>query len=191
MHKFYVPLFASLLICGFTACQKGGDGGTPYNASNLILGKWSLQKQKISIYVNGVVQLDTTCERSFTNSSQAQFNKDNTFGSIVTWGPGGYTDHSGNANAVAAVISTTGTYRIVNSSLNTSAALAGLYNWEAVGFSDATNFAIQPTNVVSSSSQITLLTSSQFNLHYELVYNIIINNVTTNYKEEDDYYYTR
>jgi len=194
MRKFYVLLFAIVLICGFTACKKGSNGGVPFNASTLILGKWNLQKQKTVITANGALQLDTTCETSFTNVSRARFNKDNTFNSIGLWSSvTGSNNNLGGINTVAAGIdSTSGTYSIVNSSLNITVALAGLRNM--VGFYDAASSSgtvLPPVNVVSRSSQITLLSSSHFNLHYELVYNTIINNVTTNYKEEEDYYYTR
>jgi hypothetical protein len=62
-----------------------------------------------------------------------------------------------------------------------------------VGFYDAASSVgtVSLVNVVSRSSQIMVLTSSKFNLHYELVYNTNVNNITTNYKEEQDYYYTR
>ncbi|HTK21832.1 MAG TPA: hypothetical protein VL442_20085 [Mucilaginibacter sp.] len=194
MRKLYVLLFASLLICGLTACQKGSNGSAPFNASTLILGKWNLQKQKTVISANGVVRLDTTCVTSFTNVSRARFNKGNTFNSVGLWSSatGDNTNLGGNNTISAGLDSTSGTYSIVNSSLNITTALAGLRNM--VGFYDAASSSgtvISPVNVVSRSSQITLLTSSQFNLHYELVYNTIINNVTTNYKEEEDYYYTR
>src|SRR3569623_462039 len=190
MSKFYVLLLASLLFCGLTACQKGSNGGAPYNAPNLILGKWNLQKQKTVIYANGAIQLDTTCLASFTNVSRARFNKDNTFNSVGLWA----SDNTGNSNnlggnniTVAGMDSTAGTYSIVNSGLKTNVALAGFRNM--IGFYDAASSSgtvIQPVNVVSRSAQINLLTSTQFNLHYELVYNTIINNVTTNYIEEED-----
>lgn len=193
MNKLYRILLACLLIGALQACQKGSSGGAPYNAPNLILGKWNLQKQKTVIYANGAVQLDTTCVASFTNVSRARFNKDNTFNSVGLWSSGtGSTNLGGNNTISAGMDSTAGNYTIVNSSLNITASLAGLRNM--VGFYDAASSSgtvIQPVNVVSRSSHIDLLTSSQFNLHYELVYNTTINNVTTNYKEEEDYYYTR
>lgn len=195
MNKLYRVLVLCASIAAFTACQKGSSGGAPYNASNLILGKWNLQKQRTVIYVNGAVQTDTICLSSFTNVSRARFNKDNTFNSVGLWSSfitGGNTNLGSGNTVVAGVDSTAGTYSIVNSSLNITAALAGLRNM--VGFYDAASSSgtvLPPVNVVSRSSQINLLTSSQFNLHYELVYNTIINNVTTNYKEEEDYYYTR
>jgi hypothetical protein len=188
-------LILCLLTGAMSACQKGSTGGVPYNAPNLILGKWNLQKQKTVLYANGAIQLDTTCLASFTNVSRARFNKDNTFNSIGLWNSdntGANTNLGGNNTVVAGMDSTAGSYSIVNSSLNITASLAGLRNM--IGFYDAatsSGFGIQPVNVVSRSSHINLLTSSQFNLHYELVYNTIINNVTTNYKEEEDYYYTR
>ena len=193
MNKLYRILMACLLIGALQACQKGNSGGAPYNAPNLILGKWNLQKQKTVIYANGAVQLDTTCVASFINVSRARFNKDNTFNSVGLWSSGTGGANLGDNNTISAGMdSTAGNYTIVNSSLNITASLAGLRNM--VGFYDAASSSgtvIQPVNVVSRSSHIDLLTSSQFNLHYELVYNTIINNVTTNYKEEEDYYYTR
>ena len=194
MNKLYRVLMLCLLTGALSACQKSSTGGAPYNASNLILGKWNLQKQKTVIYANGIVQLDTTCLTSFTDVSRARFNKNNTFNSVGLWSSatGGNTNLGSSNPIVAGMDSTAGTYNIVNSSLNITAALAGLRNM--VGFYDAASSSgtvISPVNVISRSSHIDLLTSSQFNLHYELVYNTIINNVTTNYKEEEDYYYTR
>ncbi|MBS1519555.1 MAG: hypothetical protein JST50_01055 [Bacteroidetes bacterium] len=139
--------------------------------------------------------MDTTCTTSVTDVSHAQFNKDNTFSSVAIHSgfiTGGNTNLGSGNTAVTGVDSTYGIYSIVNSSLNINTALAGFRNM--IGFYDAASSsgtALPAVNVVSHSSQINLLTSSQFNLHYELVYNTIINNVTTNYKEEEDYYYTR
>jgi hypothetical protein len=193
MLKLYYLFIAVLLLCGFSACQKGGGGNSiSPNAAKLILGKWNLQQQKSVIYVNGAVQIDTTYLTSFTNISRAQFNKDNTFNSVGLWTTGITDGNLGNGNIPSAGMdSTSGTYHIVNSSLNTNVAIAGFSNMK--GFYDAATSVgtISPVNVVSRSSQIMVLTSSKFNLHYELVYNTIINNVTTNYKEEEDYYYTR
>jgi len=194
MKKLYSLFALCLLLCGLISCQKGGGNQLPFNASTLIVGKWNLQQQKTVIYANGVVQQDTTCVTSFTNVSHARFNKDNTFNSVGLWSSvTGDNTNLGNNNIVAAGMdSTSGTYHIVNSSLNITAALAGLRNM--IGFYDAASSSgtvITPVNVVSRNSQIMVLTSSKFNLHYELVYNTIINNVTTNYKEEEDYYYTR
>ncbi|MBS1519554.1 MAG: hypothetical protein JST50_01050 [Bacteroidetes bacterium] len=45
MNKLYRILMACLLIAALQACQKGSNGGAPFNASTLILGKWNLQKQ--------------------------------------------------------------------------------------------------------------------------------------------------
>lgn len=187
-----------MLVClalgGLTACQKGANGNsTSPNASTLILGKWNLQQQTSVIYVNGAVQTDTTYLASFTEVSRAQFNRDNTFNSVGLWRTfitGGNNLGSG-TGAVSGQDSTAGTYSIVNSSLNINAALAGFANM--VGFYDAASSSgvVSPVNVVSRSSRINTLTSSKFNVHFELVYNTVINNVTTNYKEEEDYYYTR
>ena len=194
MKNFYRILTFCLLPAVLSSC-KGNSNGVMPNATTLILGKWNLQQQKTVIYANDVVLLDTTCVTSFTNVSRARFNKDNTFNSVGLWSSTVLTDNlnlGGINPIVAAVDSTAGTYTIVNSNLNTTAALAGLRNM--VGFYDAASSSgtvITPVNIVSRSLQITLLTSSKFNLHYESVYNTINNNVTTNYKEEEDYYYTR
>ena len=193
MCKLYYLFLISLILSALTACQKGGNGNSiSPNASSLILGKWNLQQQKTVIYVNGAVKTDTTYSASFTEVSHARFNKDNTFNSVGLWRTV-ITDgtlSSGNA-AVMGMDSTSGTYSIANSSLNINVAIAGFGNM--IGFYDAASSSgtISPVNVVSRSSQINMLTSSKFNLHFELIYNTIINNVTTNYKEEEDYYYTR
>jgi hypothetical protein len=192
MRKFYTLILASLLVCGFSACQKG-SGSVPYNASKLIVGKWNLQQQKTVIYVNGVKQVDTSYSTSVFNTANARFNSDGTFSSV------GYFHYPGTGsdplaiglNNVAGIDSTYGTYSIVNSSLNISQAMAGFSNM--IGFYDASTAAntLHPVNVVSRSSRINQLTSSRFNLHYELVYNIVINDAGSSYKEEEDYYYVR
>jgi len=192
MNKLYRVLILCALIAALSACQKGSTVGAPYNASNLILGKWNLQKQKTVIYANNSVQVDTTCLTSSTSVSYARFNKDNTFNSVSLWSSvgGSNTNLGGNNTVTAGQDSTAGVYSIVNSSLDINAPLAGFRN--AIGFYDAASSSgtvLQPVNVISRSSHIDLLTSSQFNLHYELVYNTVINNVTTNYKEVEDYYY--
>ncbi|HEY9003362.1 MAG TPA: hypothetical protein VIM89_18545 [Mucilaginibacter sp.] len=190
MRKFYIPLLASLLVCSFTACKKGSDS---YNASKLIIGKWNLQQQKTVIYVNGIKQIDTVYSASVFNAANARFNSNGTFSSV------GYFHYPGTEsdplaiglNNVAGVDSTYGNYSIVNSSLNISQAMAGFSNM--VGFYDAATSpnTLHPVNVVSRSSQINQLTSSQFKLHYELIYNIVIDDASSSYKEEEDYYYTR
>ena len=194
MDKLYRVLIPCVLIATLSACQKGSTVGAPYNASNLILGKWNLQTQKTVIYANNLIQLDTTCVTSSTSVSYARFSKDNTFNSVSLWSSvtGSNANLGSNNTAAAGQDSTAGVYSIVNSSLNINAPLAGFRN--VIGFYDAASSSgtvLPPVNVVSRSSHIDLLTSSQFNLHYELVYNTTINNVTTNYKEEEDYYYTR
>jgi len=193
MLKLYYLFIAGLLLCGFSACKKGGSGNSiSPNAAKLILGKWNLQQQKSVIYVNGAVKIDTTYLTSFTNVSRAQFNKDNTFNSVGLWTTVITDGNLNNGNSASmGMDSTSGTYSIVNSSLNINVGLAGFSNM--VGFYDAATSVgtVSLVNVVSRSSQIMVLTSSKFNLHYELVYNTILNNVTTNYKEEQDYYYTR
>jgi len=195
MNKLYRVLVLCASIIALSGCQKGNIVGARYNASNLILGKWSLQKQKTVIYVNGAIQLDTICVTSFTNVSHASFNKDNTFNSVGLWSgmTVANTNLGGNNTVVAGMDSTAGTYTIVNSNLNITAPLAGLRNM--VGFYNAASSSAAVSqasiNVISRSSQITLLTSSQFNLHYELVYNVIINDASSSFKEEEDYYYSR
>ena len=193
MLKLYYLFIAGLLLCGFSACKKGGSGNSiSPNAAKLILGKWNLQQQKSVIYVNGALQIDTTYLASFTNVSRAQFNKDNTFNTVGLWTT---VITNGNLNsgnsAVMGMDSTSGTYSIASSRLNINVAIAGFSNM--VGFYDAASSVgtVSLVNVVSRSSQIMMLTSSKFNLHYELVYNTNVNNITTNYKEEQDYYYTR
>ena len=194
MCKLYYFFLVCLTLSVLTACKKGSNGNNiSPNASSLILGKWNLQKQKSVIYVNGAVKTDTTYFASFTEVSRAQFNRDNTFNSVGLWRAfitGGNNLGSGTGE-VAGQDSTAGTYSIVNSSLNINAALAGFANM--LGFYDAASSSgtVSPVNVVSRASQINTLTSSKFNLHFELIYNTIVNNVTTNYKEEEDYYYTR
>ena len=194
MFKLHYLFLLCLVLSALTACKKGGNGNSiSPNAWSLILGKWNLQQQKTVIYVNGAVQTDTTWLASFTDVSRAQFNRDNTFNSVGIWRAyltGGNNLGSG-TGSVMGQDSTSGTYSIVNSSLNINVALAGFANM--VGFYDAASSSgtISPVNVVSRTSQIMVLTSSKFNVHFELVYNTIVNNVTTNYKEEEDYYYTR
>ena len=85
MDKLYRVLIPCVLIAALSACQKGSTVGAPYNASNLILGKWNLQTQKTVIYANNLIQLDTTCVTSSTSVSYARFNKNNTFNSVSLW----------------------------------------------------------------------------------------------------------
>lgn len=194
MSKLCYFFLVCLLLSGLMACQKGGNGNSiSPNASSLILGKWNLQQQRSVYYVNGAIQLDTTYSASFSNISYARFNKDNTFNSVGMWRSfitGGNNLGSGTAS-VAGIDSTSGTYSIASSNLNINAALAGFDTM--VGFYDASSSSgtISPVNVISRSSDITVLTSSKFNVHFELIYNTIVNNVTTNYKEEEYYYYSR
>jgi hypothetical protein len=192
MNKLSYIFILFLLVCGLSACQHGSGNNVAPNPSALILGKWNLQQQKSVIYVNSAVQIDTTYLTSFTNVSRAQFNKDNTFNSVGLWSTAITNGNLNNGTSAAMGIdSTSGTYSIVNSSLNTNVAIAGFSNM--VGFYDAATSVgtVSLVNVVSRSSQIMVLTSSKFNLHFELVYNTSINNVITNYKEEEDYYYTK
>jgi hypothetical protein len=191
MRAIYSLVMGGLLLCALSSCQKSDGNNVFPNASKLILGKWNLQQQKSIIYADNVKQTDTVYTASASNVAAAWFNANGTFSTSGYYILPTNTTQPLTGGLISAKDSTFGTYKIVGSSLNTNVGIAGFAN--IIGFYDVASYSgvVAPVNLVSRSLQISQLSSTKLNLHFESVYNTTVNDITTNYKEEEDYYYTK
>jgi hypothetical protein len=194
MNKLYYILISCLLACGLSACQHSSGNSPAPDASALIVGKWNLQQEKTVQYVNNVMKKDTTYLTSPTNIANLQFNKDGTYHSAGHYvsGIGSPIANplNGGITSITAQDSTYGTYRIVNSSLNFSNFVAGLVSGTP-SFYGTTVSTLPTYTLISNTSQINELSTSKLNMHTEVVYSETLNSVTTTYKNETDFYYTK
>lgn len=191
MNKLCYILIICLLACGLYACHADSENKVSPNASALIVGKWNLQQEKFVQYVNGTVNTDITRLTSTNSVANLQFNKDGSYHSashlVVQGGPA--DPLNGGVNRTASEDSTYGTYKIVNTSLNLSALVAGFIIDPSAYFGTTT--ALPVFSLISNTSQINDLTASKLTMHIEVVYAEAVNNVTTTYKNEVDFYYTK
>lgn len=193
MNKLYYLIIVCLLVCGLSACQHGSGNNVAPNASALIVGKWNLQQQKTVQYINGVVGTDTTFVATVSSNANLKFNSNGTYNSAshyVAQAGLPYTLNNG-TTVVAANDTTFGTYSIGNTELKLSSIVAGFIN-AGFAYGTTTIATTLPTfALVSNTSQINALTSSKLNIHSEVIYTATTNSITTTYKNEFDYYYTK
>lgn len=192
MNKLNYFFIMCLLLCGLAACNSNKAIGITPSSSSLILGKWNLEQQKTLQYVNGVVQIDTTFTASVSVNARAQFNADGTYNSashyVAQTGP---PLTFGNGSIAAANDSTFGTYNIADTQLKLSSIVTGFIS-ATLAYGTTTFQSTLPTfALVSNISQINSLSSSKLNIHSEVIYSSSLNNTTTTYKNEFDYYYTK
>ncbi|MDB5133742.1 MAG: hypothetical protein JWP37_345, partial [Mucilaginibacter sp.] len=123
MRNFYYLFVCALLICGLFACQKDNDNSSPNiigNASLLIVGKWNLQQEKYTVYVDSVKQTDTTVNASAGDVSYTDFNRNGSYVSVSHY------FSSNNFFTVESQDSLSGTYSIAGSTFKLSSYLGGL-----------------------------------------------------------------
>ena len=190
MRRTYTSVVLALLMCSLFACQKGGTSNSGIQSAPIV-GKWNLQQQKIVQYIDGVKQVDTSVMASSTNFGHLKFNNDGTFNSasfsISITGIGGLG--SGNSN-MTSQDSTYGTYTYVKGSIfDISAPIAGLNYGVSAVFNTTT--AVPIFTLVSKSSQINQLTTTNLNIHTEYIYTGTTTTDSKTYKSEQDFYYVK
>ncbi|WP_426671258.1 hypothetical protein ACPPVU_08485 [Mucilaginibacter sp. McL0603] len=189
MNKLSYLFMICMLVSVLTACQKGDSNSISSDAA-LIVGKWNLQQQKTVQYVNDVRRSDTTIITTADINSNVQFEKN---GKFINVSFRGYNDVGSGSSGAGERDSTFGTYSVANSSLILSPSylvLLGFYDGLIPLFFAGDN-PLPTVVMISDSSQINTLTSSKLTLHTEYIYSETINNITTIYKDELDYYYTK
>jgi hypothetical protein len=153
----------------------------------MIVGKWTMQKQIITQYVDGVKQSDSTLTVSNKVMSYVQFDKNGSFTSASQYNSEGIGSTS--LSAVIGVDSISGTYSFSGTVFNLSAAaLGGLSAPTVIGVSSG---SIPVIHLVSQSAQIMQLTSSTFTLHTEYTTTQTIAADTKTYKNVQENYYTK
>lgn len=189
MRKIYFLFVLAFMLCTLFSCQKDNSGGSIIiTPSKLIVGKWNLQQQKTLIYVNGVMQTDTSFSASAENVGHLQFNADGTFNSAsYTTQPIGIGSLNGSTSNMVSRDSTNGIYSIENSALTLNAPVAGFGN----SLSTGTVTTVPVFTLISRASQIMQLTLSNLTLHLEYVYTATTPTESKTYKNELDYYYSK
>ncbi|MEO6850706.1 MAG: hypothetical protein ABI203_03370, partial [Mucilaginibacter sp.] len=86
------------------------------NAKQLIVGKWNLQQQRLTQYIDGVKKTDTMVTASNSLKAFTQFNQSGSYTSVSIIFPTS-TNLEG---AIAGRDSLAGTYKISNTSLDIS-----------------------------------------------------------------------
>ena len=193
MCKIYFLFVLALMVCTLSSCQKDNNGGSiVISPSKLIVGKWNLQKENISLAINGVTQVDTSFTASSYNKGYALFNSDNTFVSV------GYSEQpinigslSGGTGGIISRDSTTGIYNFSNSTFTLNAPIAGFGSYGGAYLGTTTTTDVPVISNISKSVQITQLTGSSLTLHSELMYTSITSAASANYKTEQDFFYTK
>ena len=191
MHKLCFLFAVILMLCILPACKKS-DNSAISNSAKLITGKWSLQQQKTVQYIDGVMKTDTIFSATGSSVAYLQFNSNGTYNSVSHYiAQSGPPFTLGNGTVVAANDTTFGTYNITNTDLKLSSFIAGFIS-STFSYGATTISTPLPTFViVSNTSKINTLTALNLNIHSELVYSTTANGVSTVYKNEFDYYYTR
>jgi len=188
MRKVYFLVIFAFTLCTLFSCQKDNNGSTIITPAKLIVGKWNLQQQKTLIYINGVMQTDTSFSASVESVGHLQFNADGTFNSAsYTTQPLGIGSLSGGTSNIVSRDSTNGVYSISNSALTLNAPVAGFGN----SFYAGSVTTVPVLTLISRSSQITQLTLSNLTLHIEYIYTATTSTESKTYKNELDYYYSK
>jgi hypothetical protein len=171
----FFSLFLIVLL-GFSACSNKDN--TAANRQAMLVGKWTLQKQNYVQYANTVKLVDTTCLASDTSYASTQFNADKTFKSASIVILDGMAIEEGG---------TSGTYTISASSFTLSQGMASIYF--KAGFGVITDIPVI-TNITST-TQLIVLTATSLQIHSENNYTSTVDGVSTNYKNINDFYYTK
>lgn len=184
MRHIYFFLFALLALLVYS-CSKH-NGGPANQQQKMILGKWILQKEVSTGYIDGVQQPTVTTEASDKGYNYTQFNADNNFISVSFYNSGGMGSTS--LSNVVAVDTLKGSYSFSGTALNlTNPLLPGFIT----GSFSATSGPLPVMHLVSQSAAIVNLTASTLALHVEFETTQTVNNNTKSYKSLLDYYFTR
>ncbi|MBS1531847.1 MAG: hypothetical protein JSU01_16185 [Bacteroidetes bacterium] len=161
-------------IFGLSACKK-----TPQhpalpvdNTRGLLMGKWNLQKQKTIQVIDSVKETDTTYLASDINKGNLQFNPNNVFISVTYSSAGRDSSY--------------GTYNVLKPDLNLSIPMAIFNDRYQTGYA-----TVSAITLVSQSAKITLLNSSNLDIHLETVTVFTTNNGPLTFENEIDLYYTK
>jgi hypothetical protein len=122
MKKLYFLLIPVILSCMFS-CTKNNNPGDGNTQQAMIVGKWTMQKQIITQYVDGVKQSDSTLTVSNKVISYVQFDKNGSFTSASQYNSEGIGSTS--LSAVIGVDSISGNYSFSGTVFNLSAAALG------------------------------------------------------------------
>ncbi|MBS1525195.1 MAG: hypothetical protein JST19_06075 [Bacteroidetes bacterium] len=189
MRNLYRLSFAVFAACGFMACKSSGNYlPVPNNAQNLIVGRWTLQKQEFVQYADGVEKVDTVLNATQFSLASIQFNNDGTFSSSSMYASGNSGNLSG--GVINASDDSHGTYAFAGSVFSISAPIAG-FSMGGNSLVFGSGGSVPVITPVSNSIKIVQLTSSKLNLHAEYVYTYTAGSVSQTYKTENDYYYTK
>ncbi len=82
MRKTYHILIAASLVFGLASCKKDGQKSSSIGNRSMLIGKWTLNKQKSVQYIDGIMQTDTLYLPADTNYSQVQFSDNNKYTSV-------------------------------------------------------------------------------------------------------------
>ncbi|MCR8558336.1 hypothetical protein KXD93_11805 [Mucilaginibacter sp. BJC16-A38] len=185
MKKLSLLLMAVVLLAA-ASCKK--DSSAQNNTQQaLIVGKWNLQKQNVTLYVNGGLQSDSSFTTSNKTVSYVQFNKGGSFTAVSVYNSEGIG--STNLSSQPAVESVTGTYSFVGTAFSLSMPSIGSLSAPTITGISTTTLPV--FHLVSQSAKIITLTSSAFTLHTEFTITETVNNNTQTNKTVQDSYYTR
>ncbi|HVW14938.1 MAG TPA: DUF5004 domain-containing protein [Mucilaginibacter sp.] len=190
MRRSIFFTISTLLACGFFSCKKdvkGTDGPVPSNQQNLLIGKWMLQQEQFTRYVDSAKQLDTTFDTSANNLASIQFNKDGTFDSQSSF----YSPGTANQAPFTSGGASSGNYVFVGNTFGLSDSINGLRHGVDFFGGTITSGSAPVITPVSNLAEIKLLTSSKLNIHTVFVCSYLINGIVQTYKMTDDYYYAR
>jgi hypothetical protein len=187
-RTYFLLVIIFLICCCLSACQKdnGGSNSVANTPQGLLVGKWTLQQQKYTQYVDGAKDPDMTFTTSASDMAYVQFDKNGNYTSVTQL-------ILGSPPAVFVARDTlAGSYKLLGNTFTLSSGfVSSLYVISATAsYTPATETAV--INPISNSVQISQLTSNMLTLHFEIVVNYHFSTgVITNYKTVSDLYYTR
>jgi uncharacterized protein YcfL len=184
MKYIYIFLIAASALLVYS-CGKH-DSSPSNQQQKMIVGKWTLQKEISTGYVDGVQQPTVTTEASDKGFNYTQFNGNNSFISISLYNSGGVGSTS--LSSVLAVDTLRGNYNFSGAAFNlTNPILPGFIT----GTFSSSSASVAVMHLVSQSARIVNLTASALTLHVEYETTQTIDSNTKSYKSVLDYYFTR
>ena len=189
MRRLCFIIFVVFISYSFFSCS-GKIGNYDFvsgDPQSLIVGRWNLQKENYTQYVNGVKQTDTTVATSNYFVSYAQFNKSGSYYSVSRAFANYGTGVSASQDSIA------GTYSVSSTSFNLSSPYFGGGFTSGSPVFGGTVTEIPVITLVSQLAQIKQLTANLLTIHTEIVTNSTYQStgVTTNYKAVADMYYSK
>lgn len=155
----------------------------------MLVGKWTLQHEGMTLYINNVKTEDTTVVASANNYSDLKFNNDGSYSAtsakLTNIGTGAL-----NSGATASQDSVGGTYDFSGTAITTSAGIPG-FIVNQVSFLYGTGTTIPVVTIVSRSTKLLQLTSGVLSMEEKVTYNYATASGTSVYDVTQDYYYTK